>query len=127
VIALDASAFLAFLFREAGHEEVARHLPDCCMSTVNLAEVLGRFARDGIDPLGVLGRIEATPIELVPFDSDAAARVAAYLPLTRHLGLSIGDRACLALAGSRGIPALTADRSWDRLEISVEIQVVDRA
>jgi PIN domain nuclease of toxin-antitoxin system len=127
VIALDASALLAFLFREAGHEEVARHLTDCCMSTVNLAEVLGRFSRDGIDPVGALGRVEATPIELVPFDNDAAARVAAYLPLTRHLGLSIGGRACLALATSRVIPALTADRSWERLEIGVDVQVVDRA
>ncbi|HYO46857.1 MAG TPA: type II toxin-antitoxin system VapC family toxin [Gemmatimonadota bacterium] len=126
MIALDASALLAFLFSEGGHEQVTEHLTDSCMSAVNLAEVLGRFARDGIDPLGVLRRLEATPIELVPFDSEDAARVAALFPLTRHLGLSLGDRACLALAISRDIPALTTDRTWERLDIGVDIQVVRR-
>ena len=124
MIALDASALLAFLFSERGHEEVSERLPDCCLSAVNLAEVLGRFARDGIDPVAVLRRIEATPIELVGFDNDDAARVAALVPRTRHLGLSLGDRACLALAIARDIPAFTADRTWEGLEIGVEIRVV---
>ncbi len=45
MIALDASALLAFLFREPGHEMVAQKLEESCISSVNLAEVLGRFAR----------------------------------------------------------------------------------
>jgi PIN domain nuclease of toxin-antitoxin system len=126
VIALDASALLAFLFSEEGHEHVAAHLTASCMSAVNLAEVLGRFARDGIDPIGVLRRLEATPIELVPFGNDDAARVAALVPFTRNLGLSLGDRACLALAISRAIPTLTADRTWEQLDVGVDIQVVSR-
>ena len=124
MIALDASALLAFLFSEPGHEQVAGHLSDSCMSTVNLAEVLGRFARDGIEPLAVRSRLEATPIEFVTFDGDGAARVAALWPRTRHLGLSLGDRACLALAVSRAIPALTADTTWRDLELGVPIHVV---
>ena len=121
MIALDASALLAFLFSEEGHEQVAEHLTESCMSAVNLAEVLGRFARDGIDPIGVLRRLEATPIELVAFDNEDAARVAALVPLTRHLGLSLGDRACLGLALARDIPALTADRTWERLDIGIQV------
>ena len=124
MIALDASALLAFLFSEPGHEEVEPLLAESCLSAVNLAEVLGRFARDGIDPVGVLGRLEATPIELVPFTREDAARTAALVPAARPLGLSLGDRACLALALSRGIPAATADRTWRRLEVGVEIHVV---
>ncbi|MGH7565288.1 MAG: type II toxin-antitoxin system VapC family toxin [Gemmatimonadota bacterium] len=124
MIALDASALLAFLFSEEGHLQVAEHLTESCLSAVNLAEVLGRFARDGIDPIGVLRRLEATPIELVAFDNEDAARVAALVPLTRQFGLSLGDRACLALAISREIPAVTADRTWERLDVGVEIQVV---
>jgi PIN domain nuclease of toxin-antitoxin system len=124
VIALDASALLAFLFRESGHERVALHVERSCISTVNLAEVLGRFARDGHDPRAVLERLSATAIELVPFGPDDAATVAALVPKTRKLGLSLGDRACLALATARGIPALTADRSWVGLEVGVRIEVV---
>ena len=119
-----ARAARSFLFSERGHEEVAERLPDSCLSTVNLAEVLGRFARDGIDPVTVLRRLEATPVELVGFDNEDAARVAALVPRTGHLGLSLGDRACLALAIARDVPALTADRSWEGLEVGVEIRVV---
>jgi PIN domain nuclease of toxin-antitoxin system len=124
VIALDASALLAFLFRETGHEAVARHVEDCCISAVNVAEVLGRFARDGHDPAVVLDRLRSTAIEIVDFDAPAAAATAALVPATRKLGLSLGDRACLALAKTRAIPALTADRTWSGLDTGVSIEVV---
>lgn len=124
MIALDASALLAFLFRETGHETVARHVEDCCISAVNVAEVLGRFARDGHDPAVVLDRLRSTSIEIVDFDAPAAAATAALVPATKKLGLSLGDRACIALARTRGITALTADRTWSGLAVGVEIEVV---
>lgn len=124
MIALDASALLAFLFEEEGADEVLGHLSSSCLSTVNLCEVAGRFARDGHDPSGIVGRLGTTPIEVVPFDSDQAALAARLVPETRRLGLSLGDRACLALALSRGVPALTADRSWGELSVGVEIRSV---
>ena len=124
MIALDASAMLAFLFRESGHESVAAHIEDCCISAVNVAEVLGRFARDGHDPARVLARLQATSIESVVFDAGAAAATAALAPVTRSAGLSLGDRACLALARARSIPALTADRTWSRLDLGISIEVV---
>jgi PIN domain nuclease of toxin-antitoxin system len=124
VIALDASALLAFLFREAGHEVVARQVHECCISAVNVAEVLARFARDGHDPAIVLGRLQATSIEMVPFRGAEAAATAALAPATRKLGLSLGDRACLALARARGIAAVTADRAWGGLDIGIAIEIV---
>lgn len=124
MIALDASALLAFLFREAGHERVVTALDACCMSTVNLAEVLGRFARDGHDAQQVLERLMATAIEFVPLTATDAVLVAGLLPQTQPLGLSLGDRACLALAMTRGIPALTADRAWREIDIGVVITVI---
>jgi len=45
MIALDASALLALLFQEPGHEVVARWMDQACMTTVNLSEVLDRFVR----------------------------------------------------------------------------------
>jgi ribonuclease VapC len=121
MIAIDASALLAFLFREKGHERVAAAIDDCCLSAVNLSEVIGRFVRDGHDAGAVLQRLTASPIEIVPFGTGDAALAASLVPVTRPLGLSLGDRACLALAMSRRIGALTADRTWLRLDLPIEI------
>lgn len=124
MIALDASALLALLFREPGHEKVAQVLDDACMSALNLAEVLGRFSRDGHSSLQVLARLQATSIQFVEFDAPQAALAADLVPRTRHLGLSLGDRACLALALSAGCPALTADAAWLDLELGIEVESI---
>jgi len=124
MIALDASALLAFLFREAGHEQVGALIDDACLSAVNLSEVIARFVRDGHDASTVLHRMASTSIEIVPFAAADAALAASLVPATRPLGLSLGDRACLALALSRRIPAVTADRTWVRLRIGLDIRVV---
>jgi PIN domain nuclease of toxin-antitoxin system len=124
MIALDASALLAFLFRERGCGRVAAHIDEACLSTVNLSEVLGRFARDGLDTHDAARRIAATTIEIALFSAHHAQLAAELLPIARPLGLSLGDRACLALAQSRGVPAVTADRAWSRLDIDVELIMI---
>jgi ribonuclease VapC len=124
MMALDASALLAFLFREPGHEQVGAILNTACLSTVNLAEVIGRFVRDGHDADQVLRRLTAAAIEIVPFTETDAALAASLIPVTQSLGLSLGDRACLALALARAIPAITADRVWIQLQVGVTIQLI---
>lgn len=121
---LDASALLAWLFQEAGADEVEEALPEACLSTVNLSEVLGRFARDGHDPVPVLQQVQAFGLETVAFDGLQAAEAARLLPLTRPFGLSLGDRACLALARLRGARAMTADQAWSGVEVGVEIRII---
>ena len=124
MIALDASALLAFLFRERGHERVGAVIETACLSAVNLSEVIGRFVRDGHDARTVLQRLTSTTIEIVPFTTADAALAASLVSQTRALGLSLGDRACLALALARRIPAVTADQAWAGLHIGIDIQVV---
>ena len=126
MIALDASALLALLFKEQGHERVAEAMvsDECWMSTVNLAEVLARFSRDGHSSLQVLSRLQATSIEWMDFDGKQAALSADFLPRTRALGLSLGDRACLALATTLACRALTADAAWRAAEVGVEIELI---
>ena len=124
MIALDASALLAFLFREPGHEQVAEAMAAACISTVNLAETLGRFSRDGLDVGPIAQRLSDSPIEIVPFSSRQAAICARLLPQTRERGLSLGDRACLALASDRQIPAMTADREWTELDTGIDIALI---
>lgn len=122
--ALDASALLAFLFRESGHEQVAAVLDACCLSTVNLSEVLARSGRDGHDPNQVLARLRTTATDIVPFTAEAAAITASLRPQTQAPGLSLGDRACLALALSRGIPAMTATQAWARSQVGVTVRLI---
>ena len=123
MIALDASALLAFLFRERGHERVGAVIETACLSAVNLSEVIGRFVRDGHDARTVVQRLTSTTIESSLTTADAALAASLVLQ-TRALGLSLGDRACLALALARRIPAVTADRAWGRLHMGIDIQIV---
>ena len=124
MIVVDASALLAFLFGENGADEVRTVLSECCMSSVNLSEVLGRFARDGHDVHPILTQLLATTVEFVPFREAEAAAAAALVPATRTYGLSLGDRACLSLANLRQLPVLTADRVWSDLDLGLEIRQI---
>ena len=124
MIALDSSAVLAFMFREPGHDRVAALIGQGCLSTVNLSEVLGRLVRDGQDPQTVLDALAETDILVIDFDVEQAKLAADLLPEARPLGLSLGDRACLALARARGIPAVTADPAWTGADVGVEIRLI---
>jgi PIN domain nuclease of toxin-antitoxin system len=124
MIVLDASAVLAYLFGEAGHADVGRHLDGACLSTVNLAEVLGRVAKDGHDPRVVARGISKGGVEIVPFTRAQAAVAASLLSRTRPRGLGLADRACLALAIERRLPVLTADRNWAELPLDVPVHLL---
>jgi ribonuclease VapC len=124
MIAIDASALLAYLFGEEGGDEVASQIEVSCMSAVNLAEVIGKFVERGIDAQLVGSQIAASTVEITAFTAQDAERAASLLPQARALGLTLADRACLALALGRGIPVLTADRAWASLDAGVEIGVI---
>ena len=122
---LDASALLALIQGEPGADIVARRISDSLLSTVNYAEVIGTLTRRSGSPENARAAVAAFPLRIVDFDAETAYRAGALEPVTRREGLSLGDRACLALAERHGVPALTADRSWAaagaRLGIAVEL------
>lgn len=121
---LDASALLAFFFREPGWEQVAARIGSSCLSTVNLTEVVGKFVAKGVSADLVLGKIRESTVELVPFSVAGAELAASLVPMTRLLGLSLADRACLALAIERGQPVMTADRAWAGLDLGVPLLLI---
>ncbi len=123
---LDASALLAFVLSEPGAETVGKALAGggALISTVNLAEVLARVGRAGQDVDAAAAQIARLPLARIEFNEEHALETARLLPATRALGLSFGDRACLALARERGARVLTADRTWKRLRVGIEIEVI---
>jgi len=123
MMVLDASALIAFLFDEPGAEKVRPEVRKGLLSTVNLAEVLGRIARDGKQIDNLSAALAVTLGEIVALTADQARLAAQLLPLTRSHGLSLGDRCCLGLAIERGLPVLTADRTWSTLSLPWAISV----
>jgi ribonuclease VapC len=65
-----------------------------------------------------------TGIEVVPFDADDARAAGELSLVTRDAGLSLGDRACLALARRLDVPAVTADRAWLNVDAGVDVVCV---
>ena len=121
---LDASVLLALLHAESGADVVNRAADGAAISTVNWSEVCRKSVARGIDATGLRADVQGLGIELVPFTADDAERAAYLWPATRDLGLSLADRACLALASRLGRPALTANRAWLGLDLDVEIQAI---
>ena len=118
---LDASAVLALLFREKGATEVEEVLADSAMSAVNWSEVVQKLAvRDVPAPeaLLVLG------LRIEPFTPADAGTTAALWARGRTLGLSLADRACLALADRFNAEAWTADRVWATGDLGVRVRVI---
>ena len=122
-IVFDASALLALIRGEPGADIVASHLGRAAMSSVNVAEVYGRLLREAFRPEEFRRDIEAIGFKLHSFDAEQAFLAGRFEPATRPLGLSLGDRACLALALSLGVPALSGDRRWAGTKVGVEINL----
>jgi PIN domain nuclease of toxin-antitoxin system len=128
VAVLDASALLALLLEEPGADRVERAITGgVCMSAVNWAEALSRLAERGDDIDAAASQAHAAAagsLELIAFDDQQARETARLRTRTRSLGLSLADRAALALARLRGLPVLTTDRAWRSLRFGIKIEVI---
>lgn len=107
---LDASAVLALLQEEPGADEVERLLDGALMSSVNLSEVLQKAEQHGVQTDGLEYDLEALGVEFRDFNVSSARPTAEAW--SSGSGLSLGDRACLALAGRVGGTAVTTDARW---------------
>lgn len=121
---IDASALIAYLFAEPGADAVAARLPGALVSAVNFSEVVARALEKGM-PLEACDRhLGRLPLTVVPFDAALATLAATLKAPTRALGLSLADRACLALALDRRLPAVTGDRDWSAVGLPVDLVVI---
>ena len=122
---LDASVVLAYLQREPGFEQARAALGrGGVISAVNAAEVYGKAAEQGFDVDGIAIRLAALGLETFPFSEPDARATAALQATTRPYGLSLGDRACLALGQRLGATVLTADRVWTQIETGLTVTAI---
>jgi len=125
-VVLDASAVLAYLRDEPGASVVADVIaawvddekPAPLISTVNWIEIAQRVSQQA-----VLDELQ-TVVEIVPFSLRDATTAADLFASTQAFGLSLADRACLAVAICRKLPVLTADREWSRAQLDIEVRQI---
>jgi PIN domain nuclease of toxin-antitoxin system len=118
---LDASALLAFLRKEPGAERVAAVLTASSICAVNLAEAFGKMVEYENSLEAVAYQVERLRIPVIPFDAEQARIAASLWKATRLAGLSLGDRACLALAMKTSLPALTTERKWEECGLPIKV------
>jgi len=123
-IVFDSSALLALLHQEPGCEIVEKHLPEGIMSTVNLAEVIAILEEVGVSHQIAEKMVTELMKEIIAFDHPQALLTAQLRKITKSHGLSLGDRACLALAKLQNLPVLTADKAWAKADHSVKVLLV---
>jgi len=123
-VVLDASAALALIKGEPGAETVSQQVPGAHISAVNLAEVVGHLVDHGASLTDLTAVLERLGLIVASCDRASAVDIGLLRSETRRSGLSLGDRACLALARRLGFPALTADKAWSSLDLDVEIRLI---
>jgi len=121
---LDASAILALLNDESGAGIVQELLPVAIVSAVNYAEVVTRLSLLGMPENEIREALDMLGLAIIPLDEGLSFRTGVLAIATKQYGLSLGDRACLALALKTGYSAVTSDRLWQELNIGVDVRVI---
>lgn len=123
-VVFDASAILAAVIGEPGGDTVLKQIRNSTVSTVNLSEAQAKLVRRGFPPDDAWESALTFCNEIVAFDSRQARLAGGMIATTQPLGLSFGDRACLALAILLEAPVYTTDRLWKKLPLDLEIRLL---
>jgi PIN domain nuclease of toxin-antitoxin system len=123
-VVFDASVVLTAVFREKGYEQVLSLEQTAMVSAVNIAEARSRLADHGLDRRAIDESLGLIDMRIVDFDAEQASLSSDLRKETRKVGLSLGDRACLALAMQKGAVAYTADKVWANVSLPIEVKVI---
>lgn len=124
-IVLDASVVLAIIHQEPGSEKLTPELLTIsAMSTVNLTEAQSKLVISGWNADEAWLDATSPVDEIVPFTASQSRMAGKLVVQTQPFGLSLGDRACLALALELNAPVYTADRSWKKLKLGIRIHSI---
>lgn len=120
----DSSALLAITFNENGSARAEAVLKGGILSTVNASEVVARFVEVGAKESQARQWLLRFGLDIRPFDQELAIATGLLRATTKHFGLSLGDRACIALAQQLDRPVITADQRWSTLDLGVDVQQI---
>lgn len=123
-IVFDASALLVLLNQEPGWELAEQYLPGAILSTVNFSEVIAILLGLGLSDTQAEHLVGELIAEIIPFDIEQSIIAANFRKISKSYGLSLGDRACFALAEVKKLPVLTADKIWSKVNAKVEVVLV---
>ena len=122
---IDSSVILAYIYDEPGAEAAASVLSRLvAISSVNMSEVVAKLAERGWEEAAIRTYLDDFPIVAVAFDEVQAYICGLLRPITTERGLSLGDRACLALGLIRELPVVIADRNWARVSLDLDLQLI---
>jgi PIN domain nuclease of toxin-antitoxin system len=111
-------------FNEPGGAVVRAALRGSLISSVNWLEVVQKVQGKGRDAGLLRGLFAQLGVTVEPFAPSTAELAARLYFETGQLGLSLGDRACLALGLEKGWRVYTADREWSRLTLGIDIRPI---
>ncbi len=117
---LDASALIAFVRKERGHEIVREWIVDSAISAVNFAEVMQKLGNESVEEKMLRSVVQNLSVQVVAFDREHAIIVGKLYP-NANKGISLADRACISLGITLNLPILTADREWQKLGLGANI------
>jgi len=123
-IVFDSSAILALLKMESGHEIVSKNLEQAVVSSVNFCEVVSFLSKKTQKQDEMIKFLTETFDCIEDFNIEQAIIAGSFISVTKDYGLSLGDRACLALAKYKNIPVLTADKTWTKLNLGIKIKLI---
>lgn len=125
-VVLDASALLCLLNDEPGADKVADVLTRSVLGTTNLAEVLSKLRERGLSLEEAREALGGLHLDVRPLSHSQAMTIGDLRPATKPLGLSLGDRACLALALELGAELFTTDADLASTDVGVSITDIRR-
>lgn len=121
-IVFDASALITLFAKEKGYENIRQYLRHAVVSSVNIAEVYKYcIETQNLSKEDCINLIKLTGIKIMEFDDEQAMISAEIINDTKNYGLSLGDRACIALAMAKNYPVLTCDKIWQKAKLDVEL------
>ncbi len=118
-VVLDASALLALINNEKGADKIEPLIGSIIMSSVNVTEVASKVydLMDSNNEEQCKLSIEPFIHSIIDFDKTQCYMAAALRSQTKHKGLSLGDRACIATALHLDLTVYTADKVWAELDL----------
>jgi PIN domain nuclease of toxin-antitoxin system len=123
-VALDASALIALIYQEKGHDIVEKYLSSAEISTVNFSEVAAYLIKKGIPSKEATALLQDLSLTVIDFNQTQSLQAGQLILTTSAKGLSLGDRACIAMAHERKRAALTADKAWSTLDLNIKVILI---